>query len=452
MSTIQQPAASDPYAMPHSVESEQGILGCILLDPAESLRRLDEFCAERNVHPGPLFFVLPHRQLFDLLLQMHASGLVIDMITVWDAIKVQGLEPSIGGLQQLAALQDATPSASHISHYLQLVLEKYSLREAQVALEFALGKVIRQESVHDIAQTLHIRTFEKQDDPPMHELARRAADAIEERFSPNTKYIQTGIRSLDRILGGVGPEYVLIAARPSMGKSSFGINLAYNVALKYPQRRVGFITLEMTPEEITTRMIDLDSRLATNRYPEFTEDDHKERARSVAKIGKLPILIHSAMETDFRKAVRPDSIMAICAKMKQWVRENDIAAIVVDYLGRIGGRTERDDEYTSISYASKMLSIAATKLGIPLFVCGQLNRDAEDEKPSMQHLRGSGTIENDAHKVLLLHSNQNGKRVHMDTVEATIIVAKNRGGATGEASALFHRYCGLWDDPLLPPI
>ena len=92
------------------------------------------------------------------------------------------------------------------------------------------------------------------------------------------------------------------------------------------------------------------------------------------------------------------------------------------------------------------------KLGLPLFVCGQLNRDAENEKPSMQHLRGSGTIENDAHKVLLLHSNQNGKRVHMDTVEATIIVAKNRGGATGEASALFHRYCGLWDDPLLPPI
>jgi len=244
MSTIQQPAASDPYAMPHSVESEQGILGCILLDPAESLRRLDEFCAERNVHPGPLFFVLPHRQLFDLLLQMHASGLVIDMITVWDAIKVQGLEPSIGGLQQLAALQDATPSASHISHYLQLVLEKYSLREAQVALEFALGKVIRQESVHDIAQTLHIRTFEKQDDPPMHELARRAADAIEERFSPNTKYIQTGIRSLDRILGGVGPEYVLIAARPSMGKSSFGINLAYIVGWSSPRRGLGSLRLE----------------------------------------------------------------------------------------------------------------------------------------------------------------------------------------------------------------
>jgi replicative DNA helicase len=427
---------------PHDEPAEQGVIGCCLLSPVESLG----ICVEKFRRGGSMFYDLRHARLYELLVQMYDDQDPIDLITVQRKLKDSNQLDSVGGVTYLAALQDAVPSSANLTYYMNIIREKYLLREMITACSSAIARVYEHEG--DVEQLLDDvesavlavsdeRVLDNQTD--IKEIVKRVINKIEENHARQGQLagIGTGFVDLDRLTGGLhGGEMTIIAARPSCGKTALACNIAEHVAIN-SGLPVGFFSLEMTAESLVMRTLAARSQvgLSNIRDGDLKEGDFAPLTTASTAIAKSKLHIDDTAGL---------SILQLRAKARRMWQQYGIKLFVIDYLQLLHSTNRRaqnrQQEIADISNGCKSL---AKELNVPVIVLAQLNRELEKDKkrkPRLADLRESGSIEQDADNVLLLYKDRSKGDEDDDGEEETssdvelvkMLVAKHRNGRSGD--------------------
>lgn len=432
---------------PHAPEAEQGILGCCLLSPMQSIGD----CIQMQLDSDD-FYDLRHQTIWLNLVLMYNERVPIDIITLQQRMKDWGTLDEIGGIPYLNVLQDSVPSAANLSYYVSIVKEKSTLRKVLNTCTDAIGRVYNyagevdqfvDEVERDILKISEVR--QSGEAVRIGELVG-ATDSVIESYANNRGSpgaIPTGFPDLDRLmLGGLkGGEMFVLAARPSVGKTSYALNIAENIALN-SRLPVGVFSLEMTKEALTLRMRCANARvgLRTVMDGQATQEDFTKLTEAAYRLGQAPIYIDDTPSL---------SIMALRAKARRMVQRFGIKAFVVDYLQLCVSTTKRakENRQIEISEISSGIKALAKELNLPIVVLAQLNRDIEKEKkrkPRLSDLRESGSIEQDADVVGLLYNanadKEDGDGQVADTViPVNLLIAKQRNGPTGMVYLTFFK-------------
>lgn len=421
---------------PHSMEAEQGILGCCLMEPESVDTAIEARCQTL------WFYDLRHQELWSVLTAMRAEGTQIDLITFGQKLKDRGQLEAVGGLGYLSELMDSVPSAANLPHYLSIAADKSCrrrlLQAATRVMEVARNEELPSEAAAAEAESeiLRVRSeYDAESDPTMKELMREAIDELQDRIDNGDGVrIPTHFRPIDRITkGGHKPgNMVVIAARPSTGKTSLAMTLIRSMAAGGIP--VGFFSLEMNKAEIIQAMAAQESGV---RWGEFSKESRPSTAEFTAmanaagRLSKLPIQIVDGMWKG--KAYRMN-MAAIAAKTRRWVKKHGIKAIFIDYLQLIPVSGRGDNRQEKVAEISNGLKALAQELGIVVIVLAQLNREYEKDskrKPRLSDLRESGAIEQDADFVGMLYSPDAEDMWDpdpMNPVRINMYVAKQRTG------------------------
>ena len=440
---------------PHSEEAERGVLACCLLDP--------EVCIGDSVaklKAGPeMFYDLRHLEIYAAMVEMWDAGSAVDTITLQQNLKDQQKLEGVGGLVYLASLPDAVPSAANLSYYLEIVREKFVLRQMIATCTDAVASAYEHKGevsalVGEVEHSIR-GVSDAVEDASLVRVAKQligAATATIERLHSNAGAIDgipTGLIDLDKLIWGLHDgEMFTIAARPSVGKSSIGMNIAEHIAvtMKIP---VGVFSLEMTAESLMLRLLCSNARVNMRavKSGNLNQDDFDKLVVSAAKIAKAPLYIDDSSGI---------SILQLKAKARQMKRRHGIRVFLIDYLQLLHGASRKPDsrqqEITEISGGVKSI---AKELKVPVIVLAQLNRDVEKRgpgaKPRISELRESGSIEQDSDIVGLLYRPQSeGGDDEQDAIPVNLIIAKQRNGACGEVALTFLKGCTRFESAAPP--
>ncbi len=434
---------------PHSVEAEQGVLGCVLLSPHENMG----VCIEKFRRGGELFYDLRHRHIFELLAEMYDQKEPIDPITVQQRLKDKNQLEAVGGIAYLAALMDAVPSAANLDYYLDIVREKYLLRKMIQTCTSVVGRVYEHEgevdALLDEVERDVLRISEERVEATsrtIKELVHKAINTIEEYHQRQGMLtgISTGFPDFDKMTSGFhGGEMIVIAARPSMGKTSLAMNIAEHVAIddKLP---VGVFSLEMTAESLVLRMLCSRSRVNLRNIREgfLAERDFPKLTGAAGKLASAPLFIDDSSAL---------SILQLRAKARRMFQQYGIKLFVIDYLQLLNSTSRRaENRQQEIADISNGIKALAKELNVPVIVLSQLNRELEKDrnrKPRLSDLRESGAIEQDADLVGLLYKPEGDKGGGGDDEEGAgtdaeagpinLFIAKQRNGPTGDVKLTF---------------
>lgn len=420
---------------PHDLEAEKGVLGSILLDPnlADDVAlaiRPEDFYAEAN------------EKLYRHLLAMHDEGKRIDATLLLDQLRSAGDLEAIGGAAYLAEVAHSVPYASNAIYYAQIVRAKATMR----ALIHASTEILRDAyepttdpremvgraeekifAVHDQRSTDQITS--------MKDLLNEAFDRIDAQLEHGAGAgVPTGFTDLDKLTGGLHEsEFVVLAARPSMGKTALATNIAEYVAVEANVTTL-FVSLEMARLELAQRMLCSQGKIDANKFRSgfLSGDDRNKLAAASAKLGKAPMLVDDT-------PARTVTEIAACARRLK--RKQNLGLIVIDYLQLIQPDDPRDPRQEQVAKMARRLKALARELKIPVLCLAQLNRQVEQGKeghrPRLSHLRESGAIEQDADVVMFVHREEY-YHTHEEAMEkgicgqADIMVAKQRNGPTGD--------------------
>ena len=431
---------------PHSIEAEQGVLGCILLSPNEAMG----LCLEKIKSGAEAFYDLRHRSLFELLSSMYDSKEAIDLITVQQRLKDQGQLEGVGGLVYLSNLQDAVPSAAHLEYYLGIVREKYVLRRMIQACSGVIGRVhefegdvdgLLDEVERDILKISEDR--EENSIRGMKELVTSAIKIIEDfhKRQGALSGVSTGFGDFDKMTNGLhAGDMVVIAARPSMGKTSLAMNIAEHVCVneKLP---VGVFSLEMTSESLVMRMLCSLAKvnMKTIRDGFMTEGDMRRLFQAASKLSKAPLHIDDTPGL---------SILQMRARARRMWQQHGIKLFVIDYLQLLHSSSKKaqDNRQQEVSEISSGVKALAKELQLPVIVLCQLNRELEKDKsrkPRLSDLRESGAIEQDADLVGLLYKaaveeeDETAPAEPKEAIPVNLLIAKQRNGPTGDVCLTF---------------
>ena len=442
-------AMADPTKVdrlpPHSLEAEQGVLGCILLSPNENLG----ICLEKLKGGSEVFYDLKHRHLFEVLVEMYDHKDAIDLVTVPQKLKDKNQLEAVGGLAYIASLPDAVPSAANLTYYLDIVQEKALLRKMIQTCTGVISQIFEHEG--EVDQLLDgierdvLRISEERAETSartIKELVHQAINTIEEFHQRQGMLtgISTGFPDLDKLTSGLhGGEMIVIAARPSVGKTSLAMNIAEQVAIdqKLP---VGVFSLEMTAESLVLRMLCSRARVNLRDVREgfLAERDFPKLTGAAGKLANAPLFIDDTPGL---------SILQLRARARRLVQQHGIKLFVVDYLQLLHSTSRRaENRQQEIADISNGVKALAKELGVPVIVLSQLNREVEKEKnrtPRLSDLRESGAIEQDADLVALLYraksneEDEGGPREELDAIPVNLLIAKQRNGPTGEVNLTF---------------
>jgi len=430
---------------PHSIEAEQGVLGCVLLSPAECLG----ICVERFKAGADVFYDLRHRHIFELLVQMYDRKEAIDLLTLQQRLKDSSQLEAVGGLAYLASLPDAVPSAANLSYYADIVREKHLLRRMIQTCTAVVGRVYEQEgevdSLLDEVERDVLKISEDRVESSalnIKDLVRKAITTIEEFHQRQGMLtgLSTGFADLDKMTSGLhGGEMIVVAARPSMGKTSLAMNIAEHVAVD-ERLPVGVFSLEMTAESLVLRMLCSRSRVNLRNIREgfLAERDFPKLTGSAGKLAGAPLVIDDSPGL---------SILQLRAKARRMVQQYGIKLFVVDYLQLLHSTSRRaENRQQEIADISNGIKSLAKELNVPVIVLSQLNRELEKDKnrkPRLSDLRESGAIEQDADLVALLYKpnsaddEEAGGSGDLDAVPVNLLIAKQRNGPTGDVCLTF---------------
>src|SRR5215472_9044285 len=390
---------------PHSPEAEQGVLGCILLSPNDCMGE----CIEKLKVGEEVFYDLRHHTIFKTLCEMYDAREAIDVITLQQRLKDIQLLEQVGGISYLSVLPDTVPSAANLSYYLEIVREKYLLRKMiHVCTDVARrvydyeGQVdaLMDEVERDILRISEARV--QSHTATIKELVKRAINTIEDFHQRQGMLtgLPTGFNDLDKMTSGLhGGEMVVIAARPSMGKTSLAMNIAEHVAIDH-HVPVGVFSLEMTSESLVLRMLCSRSRVNMRNVREgfLAERDFPKLTGAAGKLAGAPLFIDDSSGL---------SILQLRAKARRMAQQYGIKLFVVDYLQLLHSTARRaENRQQEIADISNGIKSLAKELNVPVIVLSQLNRELEkdkDRKPRLSDLRESGAIEQDADVVCLLY-------------------------------------------------
>ena len=424
--------------MPFSAEAEQGVLGCLLLDPAECVPA----CMER-IGSADVFYDFRHRVLYENICAQFSEGGLLDAITVQEQLRHASQLQAVGGMTYVAGLMNCTPSASNLLHYLDIVQRKFVLRTLIQKAASIVSKAY--ESGEDEFTTL--AEAEKailsigdeaqrvEGDRTVKEVMHQVLNSLEEAFQNQGKIrgLETGFPDFDWKTYGLKPgQMIIIAARPGVGKTSFAMNIAEHVAVdnKIP---TAVFSMEMSSDELLFRMACSRAKIdsETAQSGKFKERDFPKLTSASGQIANSPL--HICEKGGL-------TIAQLSARARRMSQRHKIKLVIVDYLQLMQSRSKenRTGQITEISNGLKAL---AKDLKVPMIVLSQLSREVEkqDRPPRMSDLRESGAIEQDADIIGLLDPKVGANGEIPDRQEIDLLIPKLRGGKVGRIKLWFNR-------------
>jgi replicative DNA helicase len=424
---------------PQNIEAEQSVLGAVLLDNDAINQALEIVTAED-------FYRESHREIFRAMVALIEHLQPVDAITLTDALRTRGVLEAIGGAGYIAELAAGVPTAANIAHYARIVREKAVLRGlASVATEIASGAYDSPSNVDEFLDESEHKIFEiserriRQSFHSMNELTRESLKLIEQLYEKKELVtgVPTGFLDLDRLTAGLQPaDLVIIAARPSMGKTALALNIAAYAAIEAePRVGVAFFSLEMSKEQLVLRMLCSEGRVDSSkaRAGFLGERDFPKLAQAAARLSEAPIFIDDSSDTS------PIVLKAKCRRLMR-ERNSNLGLIIVDYLQLMRSARPGESREKEIAEISRSLKGLAKELRVPVIALSQLNRQVEtrpDRRPLLADLRESGAIEQDADVIAFVYRDEMYHRDSKEPGVAEIIIAKQRNGPTGTAKLTY---------------
>uniref|UniRef100_C5D9X0 Replicative DNA helicase n=1 Tax=Geobacillus sp. (strain WCH70) TaxID=471223 RepID=C5D9X0_GEOSW len=442
---------------PQSIEAEQAVLGAIFLDPS-ALTLASEILIPED------FYRASHQKIFHAMLRVADKGEPVDLVTVTAELSdTQQLE-EVGGVSYLSELADAVPTAANVEYYARIVEEKSVLRRLiRTATSIAQDGYTREDEVDvlldeaeqkimEISQRKHSGAFKN-----IKDVLVQTYDNIEMLHNRKGEVtgIPTGFTELDRMTSGFQrSDFIIVAARPSVGKTAFALNIAQNVATK-TNENVAIFSLEMSAQQLVMRMLCAEGNInAQNlRTGRLTPEDWGKLTMAMGSLSNAGIYI------DDTPSIRVSDIRAKCRRLKQ---ESGLGMVVIDYLQLIqGSGRNRENRQQEVSEISRSLKALARELEVPVIALSQLSRSVEqrqDKRPMMSDIRESGSIEQDADIVAFLYRDDYYNKDSENKNIIEIIIAKQRNGPVGTVQLAFikeyNKFVNLerrFDDAQIPP-
>lgn len=383
------------------------------------------------------FYQPSHREIYDAMIALNLQQMPIDLMTVQAELSRRGTLDGIGGNIYLVELYGYAPATANVKAYIQIVLEKSVLRRLiaasqQISQECYSQQNTLQETLANSEKAIFDIVMKRSGTDtlkPIREVLLNTYSMIEElsELKGRISGVPTGFTALDNTLTGLhGGELILIGARPSMGKTSFAVNIASHAAF-YAGKTVAIFSLEMPREQIVLRMLCSDARVDMQkvRSGTLTSDDWMKLARSVGPISASSCFI------DDTAGISPSQLRSKCRRL---MMDHGLDLIVVDYLGLMHSDTAAENRQLEVSEISRSLKAIALELKVPLIACAQLSRAATtrlDKRPMLSDLRDSGSIEQDADVVMFLHREGYYDQNCEEKNVGEVIIAKQRNGPLG---------------------
>lgn len=435
---------------PHSIEAERGLIGSVLLAPDEWIDRCIEQITEKA------FYYPAHQTIYAQVVELKNTGRPIDFITLTQSLRDRSALEMVGGPAAITELQTFTPTAANAGFYLDIVREKYVLREIiRVCTQCATDSYDPGQEVGILLDDVERRVFEiaearhKVSIPAMRERVLKAIENIEKLYERKgaTTGLSTGFKGIDALTSGLhGSEMIVIAARPSMGKTALAMNIAEHVAVEEKQA-VGVFSLEMSADSLVQRMLCSRARVSMSKIRDgfSSQRDFDALTHSASKLADSKIIIDDTAGL---------SVLELRAKARRMKNMHDIKLVVIDYLQLLKStsRKAQDNRQIEIAEISSGIKALAKELDIPIIVLAQLNRKPEERggRPRLSDLRESGSIEQDADLVALLVRSEYYADDEEDKAEkqgeAELIIAKQRNGPTGDVKLTFIKEFTRFED------
>lgn len=425
---------------PMAIESEQALLGGLLIAGESAWDKVADILAESD------FYRDDHRRIYRHIRRMCETGVTVDVVTVADSIASSNEADQTGGLAYLGEMANAVVSASNIAAYAKTIREKSRMR-ALLAYADDVGNIAfggdgtcaqeRIDLATDKLMALTETNATTEEPRPISEILVGTINAIEERFNrPGGIHgLPSGFRDVDEVFGGFDPgDLIILAGRPSMGKTAFALNIAEHVAVELRKPALVF-SLEMGNNQLATRALSsiggIDSR--TLRSGNLNDDDWDRITRALGKLHAAPLFIDQSSRLTA-------SQMRSRAKRQQ--RKTGLSLIVVDYLQLMQGGHGAENRHQELSGITKALKAMAKDLGVPLIALSQLSRAVEsrtDKRPMMSDLRESGAIEEDADIIAMMYRDDYYRRDSSLQGMAEVLTRKNRNGPCTDIKLAFER-------------
>lgn len=441
---------------PQNIEAEQAVLGAIFLEPSSLVLASEVLIPED-------FYRATHQKIYNAMLTLADKGEPVDLVTVTSILADQELLEEIGGVSYLSDLANSVPTAANIEYYSKIVEEKSILRRLiRTATQIATDGYSREDEVQvllgeaekrimEVAQKKNVSAFQN-----IKDVLVQTYDNIEllHNRKGETTGIPTGFTELDRMTAGFQRnDLIIVAARPSVGKTAFALNIAQNVATKTDEN-VAIFSLEMGADQLVMRMLCAEGNIdAQNlRTGNLTAEDWGKLTMAMGSLSNAGIYI------DDTPGIRVGDIRAKCRRLKQ---DSGLGMVLIDYLQLIQGNGRTDNRQQEVSEISRSLKELARELQVPVIALSQLSRGVEqrqDKRPMMSDIRESGSIEQDADIVAFLYRDDYYDKETENKNIIEIIIAKQRNGPVGTAQLAFvkeyNKFVNLerrFDDATVPP-
>lgn len=417
-------------SLPHSTEAEQCILGAVLADPSVLPVVVETI--------KPEYFYSPqHKEIYRVIVAMFTSGTDADVITVLNEVeKMEIFESSLECRKYLSGLADILPSTANIASYCRIVAEKYYIRSLAIAAREILSDIRADSSdAQKLIDSAEQRIYDIRRGKNVQGLVHigtaisEAYDRIGKISGPDReKYIgaKTGFNDLDTIISGLNKaNLIIIAARPGMGKTSFAMNIATNVAKRSSGKEVVIFNLEMSREELATRLLATETQIDAQSLQtgRISGDDWIKLATNAGYLSNLPIYIDDT--------AGGLTVQQMKAKLR---RTKNLGLVIIDYLQLMESTSKSDNRVVVVSEITRQIKLMAKELDVPVILLSQLSRNPDqrtDKRPQLSDLRESGSIEQDADIVLFLYREAYYNKESENKNISQCIVAKNRHGAQG---------------------
>ena len=415
--------------MPHSIEAEQSVIGSMLLD------REAVVVAGELLH-GEDFYSKQYGIIFDAMVELNAEGKPVDLIVLQEKLREKDVPPEVSSLEFMKDILAVVPTSANVKQYATLVAEKATLRKLiRLNEEIAGNCYAGKENLEYILDDTEKRIFEicqkrnLSDFVPIRDVVTNALHKIElaSKTQGSVTGIPTGFVDLDYRTAGLQPsDLVLIAARPSMGKTALVLNIAQHVAFKQ-KKSVAIFSLEMSKEQLVNRLFSLESKVSGQsiRTGQLTDSDWEKLAETAGIIGQSNLII------DDTPGITVSELRSKCRKFKL---EKGLDLIIIDYLQLMSGGGRNESRQQEISEISRSLKAIARELNVPVLALSQLSRAVEqrpDHRPMLSDLRESGAIEQDADVVMFIYRDDYYNKDTEKPGVAEIIIAKQRNGPIG---------------------
>lgn len=414
---------------PHNIEAEQSVLGAMLLD-RNAIAEVTE------ILNGSEFYRESHNQLFNAIMELYNRDEPVDMVTLVDFLRSRNLLESVGGVSYMTNLVNSVPTTANVKYYAKIVADKYTLRRMILSSSEIIEKCYAEQddiqdvlsqaekNIFDISQNKSHKDFEQ-----LNTIIVRSFDEFEKLYKNKGQItgLTSGFTDLDRRTSGFQKsDFILIAARPSMGKTAFMLNVALAPALKM-NKSIAIFSLEMSKEQLVNRMICSEAFVDAQklRVGDIDDDDWVKLAKAAGPLSNANIYI------DDTPGISMSELRSKCRRLKL---EKGLDMILIDYLQLMTSGRNIDNRQQEVSEISRSLKGLAKEMNAPVIALSQLSRAPEaraDHRPILSDLRESGSIEQDADVVIFLYRDEYYNKDTEKKNIAEVIIAKQRNGPTG---------------------